>query len=68
MAEPLVLDTSACFAVLENEPGADQVESSLLTAREGALTIHISFVTLAEVEYVITQERGATDAALALAN
>jgi uncharacterized protein with PIN domain len=67
VAESLVLDTSACFALLENEAGADIVESSLLEAREGRTTIHASFATLAEVEYVITQERGAADAALALA-
>jgi hypothetical protein len=67
VAEVVVLDTSACFAFLENEAGADSVESSLIEAREGRGTIHASFATLAEVEYVITQERGAADAALALA-
>ena len=67
MAEILALDTSACFALLENEAGADLVESALLAAREGRTTIHASFATLAEVEYVITQERGAVDADLALA-
>jgi predicted nucleic acid-binding protein len=66
VAETFVLDTSACFALLENEAGADKVESCLLAASEGGVTIHVSFVTLAEVEYVITQERGATDASLAL--
>ena len=35
MAETLVLDTSACFAFLEDEAGADVVESFLVEAKEG---------------------------------
>ena len=30
MTEPVLLDTSACFALLENEAGADVVEAYLL--------------------------------------
>ena len=66
MAEAVVLDTSACIALLEDEPGADFVETTLLEARAAALTAHGSFVTLTEVEYILTQERGAADAASAL--
>ncbi|MBI2946926.1 MAG: PIN domain-containing protein [Verrucomicrobia bacterium] len=66
MAEGLVLDTSACFALLENETGAEAVEAHLLDARAGRLAIHAAFVTLTEVEYIITQERGAEDAESAL--
>jgi len=62
-----VLDTSACFALLENEPGAQDVECALLTAKAGRLELHASFVTLTEVEYIITQERNALDAAQAIA-
>jgi len=32
VAEEVVLDTSACFALLENEAGADVVEAYLLDA------------------------------------
>lgn len=66
MADPVVLDTSACFAFLENEAGADTVEAHLLEARAGRVALHGSFVTLTEVEYITTQERGASDAAAAL--
>lgn len=67
MADAIVLDTSACFALLQNEAGADVVETHLIDAREGRSVLHASFVTLAEVEYIITQERSAADAAAALA-
>ena len=66
MAETLVLDTSACFAFLEDEAGADVVESFLVEAKEGRKVIHLSFATLTEVEYITTQERSAADAAAAL--
>ena len=67
MAETLVLDTSACFAFLEDEAGADVVESFLVEAKEGRRVIHLSFATLTEVEYITTQERSASDAAAVLA-
>ena len=67
MADVVVLDTSACFALLEDEAGADVVQAHLLDARAGSTAIHASFVTLTEVEYITTQEHGAADAASALA-
>ncbi len=66
MADALVLDTSACLALLEDEAGADIVEAHLLEARAGRIALHGSFATLTEVEYITTQERGAGDAAEAL--
>lgn len=66
MADPAVLDTSACFALLENEAGADIVEAHLLEARAGRTALHGSFATLTEVEYITTQERDAAAADLAL--
>jgi predicted nucleic acid-binding protein len=66
VVESIVFDTSACFAFLENEPGADIVEKYLLEAKSGSLIIHASFVTLTEIEYIITQERSSADAAEAL--
>ena len=35
MADAVVLDTSACFAFLEDEAGADVVESYLVEAKQG---------------------------------
>ncbi len=67
MADAVVLDPSACMALLENEAGADIVETHLLEARAGRAAIHGSFATLTEVEYITTQERNATDAGEALA-
>jgi len=62
-----VLDTSACFALLENEAGAQEIENDLLAARAGRIELHASFVTLTEVEYIITQERNASNALEAMA-
>jgi predicted nucleic acid-binding protein len=67
VVERLLLDTSACFALLEDESGADVVEACLLDARTGRLEVHASFATLTEIEYITTQERNAADAAGALA-
>jgi predicted nucleic acid-binding protein len=61
------LDTSACFAFLENEAGADIVEKYLLDARAERVAVHASFASLTEVEYITIQERSAADAAAALA-
>jgi predicted nucleic acid-binding protein len=66
VAEPVVLDTSACVAFLENESGADKVEAYLLAARDGLVAVHVSFVTLTEVEYNTTREQGAAVASQAL--
>ena len=66
MAEAVALDTSACLALLENEDGAEIVETYLLEARAGNALLHGSFVTLTEVEYIVTQERGGADATEAL--
>lgn len=66
MADIVVLDSSACFAFLEDEAGAEEVQAYLEEARAGRTALHASFVTLTEVEYVTTQERSAADAASAL--
>ncbi len=67
MADAVVLDTSACFAFLENEAGADIVETYLLDAKAERFVVHASFVSLTEVEYITMQERSAADATAALA-
>jgi predicted nucleic acid-binding protein len=58
VAEALLLDTSAIMAFIEDEPGADQVQTALLDAEAGGFLLHCCFVTLTEVEYVTRQERG----------
>jgi ribonuclease VapC len=67
VAEIVVLDTSACLTLLENEPGAETVESLLLLAKASRATLHGCFITLTETEYIVTQERGLPAAAKALA-
>ena len=43
---------------IEDEPGADQVQTALLDADAGRLPLYGCFVTLTEVEYITRQERG----------
>lgn len=56
-AEPVVLDTSALFTFLEDEPGADEVAQAL-----GSNSTIIPWVTLLEVHYVTARERGLPEA------
>ena len=63
MAERFVLDTSAWLALDEKEPGADEVEALLAKAWLGEVELHGCFVTLAELEYIRTQEQDAAQAA-----
>ncbi len=56
-AKTWALDTSALFCLKENEPGADAVERIL---REGGPHGHvfISFISLMEYYYILSQEEG----------
>ena len=47
-----VLDTSAIFAFLEDEMGADTVQDLLEKARDDAVTIFIAFISFMEVYYL----------------
>jgi uncharacterized protein len=67
VAEPVVLDTSACFAFLENEAGADEVERYLREGQSGARMLHASFVTLTELDYIVAREQGIARARAVLA-
>ncbi|HEY4984251.1 MAG TPA: PIN domain-containing protein [Verrucomicrobiae bacterium] len=58
----VVLDTSAWFALAESEPGADEVEAQVAAAWLGRVSLHASFVSLAELQYIRTNEQG-TDSA-----
>jgi len=50
---PRLLDTSALFAFIEDEPGADRVET-LLNQRGSMIT----WVSKFEIYYITIQERG----------
>jgi len=65
----LVLDTSAIFAFLEDEQGANTVRGYMDAATRGEARVLLSFATLTELRYVIMQEQGtpAADHAVALA-
>ena len=53
-----VLDTSALFALIENEEGVSEVETLLLQAIEGQHELVISIVSEIEVFYISLREQG----------
>jgi len=53
-----VLDTSAIFAFIEDEPGSETVESLLNQAEAGEINVYLSFMTFMEVYYISLQEQG----------
>lgn len=67
MARVFVFDTSAWIALDEGEDGADRVERLLEDAWLRNATLHSSFVTLTEMEYIRTREQDAEQAAELLA-
>jgi len=68
VGEPnLVLDTSAVFTLLLDEPGAQWVQERLQRARSGKISIFGSFATLTEVDYTTRQAESIERANLYLA-
>ena len=63
----VVLDTSAWLALAESELGAGEVEAHVAAAWLGRASIHSSFVTLTELQYIRTNEQGAESAASLIA-
>lgn len=57
-----ILDTSALFTFIEDEDGAEIVESLLIEAEKGNVTVYISFISLTEVFYITKKERGEQEA------
>jgi len=57
MNEPVLLDTSAFIAHLEDEEGADEVERYLRDAENDGYRLLASFVTLTELRYVTIQRK-----------
>ena len=62
MSKAYLLDTSAIFALTDNEQGADLVEELLGKARREQITLSISAMTAMEVYYVSSGERGEEEA------
>ena len=60
MSKDVLLDTSAWLTWSQDEPGADEVEAYFEEARDA--TLHSSFVSLTELEYITTQTFGADKA------
>ena len=57
-----VLDTSAWLTLIEDEPGADTVQSLLEAAQAGGAILLTSFMRYMEVYYITRQERGVEEA------
>jgi predicted nucleic acid-binding protein len=53
-----VLDSFAIMSLLEEEPGADQVEALLQRARTGRAEVWLCVVNYGEALYIIERERG----------
>jgi len=47
-----VLDSTAFFALFEDEPGAETVQQLLERAKKGEIVIFTSFVSFTEVFYI----------------
>jgi len=57
-----VLDTSAWFALIEDEEGTDRVQSIIETVSSGSVQILVSFMSFMEVFYITLQERDIEEA------
>ena len=57
-----VLDTSAVLTLIEDEAGADQVQTLLEQAKRGEVSLLVSFISFMEVYYISLQERGQEEA------
>ncbi len=62
MDKVILLDTSAWLTWSQDELGADEVETCFEEALDGEATLHSSFVSLTELEYITTQKFGADKA------
>ena len=57
-----VLDTSALLTFIEDENGSEYIENLLLGAEREEEVIYVSFISLAEVFYIIIQEKSESEA------
>lgn len=63
MPELYLLDTSAIFALTDQEEGAEEVERLLRRAQAGRCQLMACSITLMELYYVTLQEEGEDEAA-----
>jgi predicted nucleic acid-binding protein len=68
MPDCYLLDTSAFLTLTDREPGVDRVRDLLKAARRGEIPLHACFVTLAEVQYILTYDLGVDRALLVTAS
>lgn len=66
MPDVHVLDSYAILSFLENESGADQVQSLLSKSASHQTLVYLSQINLGEVLYIIERERGLLQAQKAL--
>ncbi len=57
-----LLDTSALFALRDNEPGADRVEEILRDAKDEKCQAYVSFMSFMELFYNVWREAGKGEA------
>jgi predicted nucleic acid-binding protein len=62
VADIFLLDTSAFITLTDKEPGFESIQSLLKAARHGEVNLHASFVSLTEVRYILTYDRGEKNA------
>jgi len=60
--EVYVFDTSALLTYIEDEEGAEHVESLLIRAEKGEVIIYVAFVSLTEVFYITMREKDEIEA------
>ena len=65
--EVFLFDTSAILTLIEREPGRDRVRELIEAAMRGELALHACFVSLTEVQYLVTYRRGPAAAAETIA-
>jgi predicted nucleic acid-binding protein len=58
VADSFLLDTSAFITLTDREPGFERVQDLLKAARRGETQLHACFVSLTEVRYILTHDRG----------
>lgn len=63
MAETFLLDSSAFIALADKELGCERVQDLLKAAYRSEVALHACFVSLTEVRYILTYDRGAHKAA-----
>ena len=57
-----VLDTSALLTYIEDEEGSEDVENILMDAEKEKVAIYLAFISITEIFYITTREKGASEA------